>query len=454
MLKCLSKTTPFRVWNTSSIRNLFRTTNFCAETSLQEEVSCIQTKQSTALRGIQKSKIFDESSTNQTTHFSGRWCIDFLILFIFSFSFVSSLGITPALKTIDFFPGLNNNITFTAISENPEEVLDILIGGDLAEYVTTSAQTVTGSSSFVVSLQFPDTVPEPGKHSITVSLREKSSESSFIGTAVEIGAIISVFIPYPGLYGEISLSVPDSNVGERVPIEFHVINRGEQELNLSNVVIDFFTDEKFILHSMNFTPVIISAPGDRYFRKYLEGNVLQSGNYTARARINYEGTIREINSSFKVGSLNVYLVNFTKTLPSGGIHKFYINLRSSWNSLLSGVYVDVNLTNSLNEFYEFRTPSIDIKPWEEQTVISYFDTEKLSGEYNLQLKIVYPGNFSLFSDTITIIPQKSVLIYLIIGGSLIFLILIYFIINNLRKIKLFNRQKDLNYSSRLKKIKK
>ncbi len=47
---------------TLSTRNLFTLTNFCATNSYLEEFVCIQTKQGTTLRGIQKSFIFDESS--------------------------------------------------------------------------------------------------------------------------------------------------------------------------------------------------------------------------------------------------------------------------------------------------------------------------------------------------------------------------------------------------------
>jgi len=61
MSKCL-ETAHFSVRNTSSTRSLFTMTNFCAEISLQEEISCIQ-----------------KSSTNQTTPFKSWGCIDFLI---------------------------------------------------------------------------------------------------------------------------------------------------------------------------------------------------------------------------------------------------------------------------------------------------------------------------------------------------------------------------------------
>ncbi len=353
----------------------------------------------------------------------------FFLVFFFFFvlPFANSLGITPALKTIDFFPNTNVNLTFTAISEDPNGILDISIGGDLAPYAVSSAKTVTGSSSFIISLQFPEIMPEPGRHTITVSLKERPSESAFIGTSVEIGAVINVFIPYPGLYGELSLSIPDSNLGDKFPVELYVINRGEENLNISRVVVDFFDNENTIFHSMNFTPIIISAPGDRYFRKYID-DVLKAGNYLARARINYSNIIREVNETFRVGSLNIKIVNFTDTLPAGGIQKFYVTLESSWNSLFVGVYVDVNITNLLGESISFRTSSIDIGPWEQKTIESYIDTEKLKGIYTMQLKSVYPGSNESVSAVLTIVPKNIIIPYVIIAGILLLVILFIYLV--------------------------
>ncbi len=358
-----------------------------------------------------------------------------VLLLFFVLPFVDSLGITPAIKTIDFFPGTTVNLTFTAISEDPNGILDISIGGDLAPYAISSTKTIIGSSSFIVTLQFSEVIPEPGKHIITVSLKERPSESNFIGAIVEIGAVINVFIPYPGLYGEMSLSIPDSNLGDKVPVELHVINRGEEDINLSQVAIDFINHENNIFYSMNFTPVVISAPGDRYFRKYIDTDVLKAGNYLARAHIGYSNITREVNETFRVGSLNIKIINFTDTLPAKGIQRFYVTLESSWNSLLSGVYVDVNLTNLLGESINFRTSSIDIGPWEQKTIESYLDTEKLKGIYTMQLKSIYPGNNESVSTILTIIPKNNIVTYVIIAGFLILVIFIYLVVRHFRTSK-------------------
>ena len=55
MSKCLHKLQLLGCGCTLSTRNFSERRNFCAANSKSEEFACIQTKQRTALRGIQKS---------------------------------------------------------------------------------------------------------------------------------------------------------------------------------------------------------------------------------------------------------------------------------------------------------------------------------------------------------------------------------------------------------------
>ena len=63
-----------------------------------------------------------------------------IVIGIFSISFVSSLGVTPARTTIDFEPGLQREITFEVINSEGKEMNIVLAGdGELAEYISVSS---------------------------------------------------------------------------------------------------------------------------------------------------------------------------------------------------------------------------------------------------------------------------------------------------------------------------
>ncbi|MEK6811471.1 MAG: hypothetical protein AABX96_03110 [Nanoarchaeota archaeon] len=354
----------------------------------------------------------------------------FLLLFV-----VSSLGISPALKNIDFYPGAEVNITYTALSDDPEKVLDVSMGGDFAQYATSSVSTVKGTTSFLITLKFPMSA-EPGNHYLSVSLSERPSESEFIGTAVQIGGILTVIVPYPGLYGELKLSLPDGNVNDQIPVELRVINRGDQILHLKYISIDFISSGGYVARTLNFTPVDISSPGDRYFRKYLDAKGLDAGNYLGVARVSYGDVVREVNQSFRIGSLFVNITNYTDSIVSGGIQKFYVSLENLWNSPNYGVYVDVNISNNIGEHYFFRTPSVDLNPWEKKTVESYFDTENLLGIYKVILNASYGGKSTAVYGSLLVSKKSNIIIYYVVAlFAVLLLVLIYFIVKHFSRSK-------------------
>jgi len=358
-----------------------------------------------------------------------KYCLIFLIVFSF-IPYVSALGISPAVKHMDFIPNQEINITFYVLDSSPESFYDIVFnGGDLMPYSSISDNEVHGGGSFTLTINLPNAMSEPGEHTVSVSIKERPSEEAFINTLVEVGSVIKVFSPYPGLYGELTLGVPDGNVGDKIPVELHVINRGDQALSLNSVYIDFISGDGVVAKTLNFTPVDISSPGDRYFRKYLDTQGFVAGNYVARARVSYADIVREFNQSFRIGSLFVNITNYTNSIVSDGIQKFYVSLESLWNSPVSGVYVDVNASNNIGEQHIFRTPSADLSPWEKKTIESYFDTENLKGNYTLVLNASYNGKSTVVYGVLSVIEKVNLLVYsiaaLIIALSLA---LIYFIV--------------------------
>jgi hypothetical protein len=354
------------------------------------------------------------------------------LFILFFINHVSALGITPAVKNIDFVAGEEVNINFYVLDGQEGSTYDVALrGGSLAQYSSLSTDHVIGNSGFVLTIKFPESLDEPGPQTVGVSVKERPDESSFINTVVEVGAIVKTFVPYPGHYGDLELNIPDGNFDEQIPIELHVINRGDNSLDLTSVFVDFISTNGELTQKIEFTPVSIPVSGERYFRKYLEANKLSAGEYIGRAQLTYSGITREVNKSFKVGSLYVNIKNYTNFILSGGIRKFYVTLENKWNSPISGAYVDVNLTNDLTSNV-FRTPSIDLEPWQEKTIESYLDTTNLEGNYKLFLNASYHGQSSVLYGTIFVGQDNRLMIYTISAiVALIFFTLLYILLKRL-----------------------
>ncbi|MEK6894134.1 MAG: hypothetical protein AABX10_01595 [Nanoarchaeota archaeon] len=352
-----------------------------------------------------------------------------VLAFVFCISYVSSLGISPAIKNINFESGKQTNITFYVLDAVEGVEYDVNVrGGYLAQYSSVSATTVTGAGSFVLTINFPEKIDIPGEHTVSVSVKEKPSETSFINTLVEVGSIIKTFVPYPGYYGDLSLNIPDVNANDQIPVELYLINRGDNPLELSSVYVEFISSTGQSVKRVDFTPVTIPVSGDRYFRKYSDSSGIEPGNYIATGKVSYRDTIREVNRSFRVGSLFVNITNYTNSIRGDGIQRFYITLGSRWNSPIYGAYVDVNLTNGVYSTI-FRTPSIDIMPWEEKTIGSYIDTKGLDGYYDLYFNASYHGQSTLAIGRLYVGDNYSIIIYSVSALlAILFFIVLYIIL--------------------------
>src|SRR3989344_1401442 len=137
----------------------------------------------------------------------------FVILSILALTLnVSSLGLTPAKKEINFKPNLETYFNFKPLADENQEV-HVYAEGDLAEYVSFSKNILNGSEPFNVTIKFPESVEIPGRHKLYIVAEEKIDEelAATIGTRIIVKAVIYVDVPYPGKYLEI-LSFNSGNV--------------------------------------------------------------------------------------------------------------------------------------------------------------------------------------------------------------------------------------------------
>ncbi len=350
--------------------------------------------------------------------------IFFLILFS---SIVSaSLGISPAKKELNFVPGQKIIIQYSVFSDNPDKKLTLELSGELEPYATISTTEVIGGGTFFVTLDLPMSMAKPGPNHLGVEVKEEPPQNQFIGTAVNIISPVIVNVPYPGKYAEVSLLIPNGNVNEKIPVEVKVVNRGVEPLTLGTNV-RFYDSNGDEIETMDFDSVDIGVGEEKFFRRFLDTNGYVAGNYIAEAVVKYGGEETRLNSTFRIGSLSVRVVNFTNELPKGGIYKFYVELESQWNSDLAEIYADVNFTKDGNSIF-FRTPSIDLKAWQRTSITGYVDTSEMEGTYNTNVTLRYSGQQTSAEGTLRIKEGLNVTVVSLIVAGILVVLGIFFVI--------------------------
>ena len=360
--------------------------------------------------------------------------LSLFLLVLFSGFVSAALGITPARVQLDFVPGAEHEITYSILSDNPDISIGAEAGGGIfSEYITLSKKKFTGPGTFTLKIKFPDEIEPPGEHTISIGAKEFPSEDRFIGTSVEIRGIIKVFVPYPGRYAEAKLSIPDGNVGDLLPVEVYVINRGKERIT-ADVRVDFFEKEGDIVNRMHFIPVDLESTNDRFFRKYLNTSGIKPGDYVAQAVVDYGEESIMIDKAFRVGSLFVRINNFTEELPQKGIERFFIDIESRWNGYLSEVSADVNISNDLGSVV-FRTPSVDLGAWEKDTLVGFVDASGLEGKYKTDIVLNYAGEQSFASGFLVIRVLDLRMLIILVAGIVILIIIIILALWKLRNRK-------------------
>lgn len=346
-----------------------------------------------------------------------RWLFSvFLLFFVLNISLTSaSLGIAPSKKEFQFVPGEKYTVVYSLISDNPDQQLSLHVEGDLAKYVKLDKDTVVGPETFTATINLPQEIATPGEHRIFIGANEKPREDQFLGTSINIRAVVIVFVPYPGTYAEAELSVPNGNTGELIPVEVRVINRGKEDLNV-NTRVDFFSSEGLV-NSFSFTPVQVKSGLDQYFRRYLNATDYKPGNYYAEATIDYGQTLK-VNRTFSIGSLFVNITNFTQSIRGSGVQKFYVGIKSLWNNNVPEVYADVNLSNE-SFSTTFRTPSADLNGWAEKQLTGFVDVGNMKGTYNSEITLRYLGQTTLVTGTLFIGSAFSYLTMALIAGGVL-----------------------------------
>jgi hypothetical protein len=356
----------------------------------------------------------------------------FAIFFVFnSFSVYAALGLGPAKREVNFAPNYEFSVDYILVGVPSNQKLEVYAKGDLSEYVEFDKINLTGEDRFKATVKLPLNAEKPGPNELFIGVREVVEKGAGIGARLAVEALITINVPYPGQYAEISLLLRNVNAGEPIPFVVKVNNLGKEDI-LASANIEIYSGEEKI-ETLNLGNKYIKTQTKENFAKELETGDYKPGPYKAVATV-YYGKTAETEGEFRIGTLLVDIINWTSEFEKGKINKFDIEIESLWNSKIDDIYAEVRITDDGEIIDSFKTPSLSLKPWKKAVLKGYFNTEKVnSGPYKAEIKLFYEGETTEKIVDIRVVVsgllasiKNNIIIIIVLAAILIVIIVVYF----------------------------
>lgn len=341
-----------------------------------------------------------------------------IIIIIFDLKSVSAVGIlSPGERPyINFKPNLEKTITYGVNSNMaiPMEV-SLSVGGDLAQYVKLSQDSVflnPGETKyFSVTINFPSEIEAtPGENRITVSATENPPRGAGITAVASVKDWFTIFIPYPGKYAIISFEV--NNVNETANFKVIVQNLGKDNVDNAKASIDIFGPSEAGFDKKIATLFTEEKAVKGESREELYANLNTAGyypgEYKAVATINFDSNSTVKERLFKIGSLDIKIINNTVNFQKNSINKFDIEIESRWNNKIENVYAEVMIYKDNQKIGSLKTSNTDLNPWEKKILTTYWDTGNLGeGEYDSTISLHYNDRITAKDNKLYIMFEKE-----------------------------------------------
>lgn len=327
----------------------------------------------------------------------------FLFVFLFLFVEVNALGVTPARRTIDFSPSLNQKNSFTIVNpENRNLDLNINVRGEIAQYIQLETKKISLSSeesSVVVfyTLNLPEELT-PGTNIGEIVISEAASEATgenFIGATLSVVTQVYVYVPYPGRYADARMNILNADANNDVTFIFPIANLGEFDLNEIYANIDVYSSLNQKVASFNTNSISVKSQEKQDLIYKWNANDLEKGNYNARAAVIYEDKVINLDGTFSVGSATLELQDLTvDDFNLGEIVKVDMLVENKWSEKISGAKSIMEIYGKQGNILErVVSPDYDIDGLSKEIMSAYWDTQGVyEGDYDTKVILEYANN--------------------------------------------------------------
>jgi len=343
-----------------------------------------------------------------------------VIIILLNSLLVQGLGITPSRVTLKFVPNYvyEGEVCFQ-ISGFAH--LNVTPGGEFKDnIVLLNAQDESfyplDQGCLQYKLKMPASIDKPGSHRTLIYGVEVPDETSGLMVAVvRVAHQIDIIVPYPGKYLEITdFSAQNQDAGSPVPFTLSFVNKGNETVEQARATIFVYDKDDQQVGIINTGTANNIVPDQaRVLSATWDSGAYREGNYHAFVELNYDdGAKNNASTNFKLGGLDVNLVNYTREIIIGQeLRKFSVIVDSIWSETVNGarVFVSVfNYSNSSEAITSFETLTRDIPPWGTETLEGYINISSLNiGQYDLKMNLSFEGITKPYDGKLSIINEPE-----------------------------------------------
>ena len=313
----------------------------------------------------------------------------------------------------DFIPGTTEEYEFKLVTTSQfTQDYEFYTKGEFADIISFDpperlSNVYPGDSPrFKIILTYPQQLDRPGGiYELRAGVIETvaSSGGTFgAKTAVEVPIFVRVL--YPGKYLKASLDAPDVNIGQFVNMKLRLENWGKEDLEKVDAVVNVYDPNNRTMATIYSSNGKIPSRESKDAQITVDTTGYSPGEYTVVADIDYDGKKLEISDIFKVGSLNLELVDYTQEFLKGRINPFDITVKSGWNSPMDDVYAVVSINGK-----ELQTPTTVINPWSTKVLRTYWDNNNTEvREYDGTITLHFSGESEEHPIKVMVVKEMRV----------------------------------------------
>ena len=324
----------------------------------------------------------------------------FIILALAQINQLSSIGITPGRTTVDFSPGLSQDIQFSIVNTEHKDMNVVLfVRGDFNEsillekaFVSLSASENSKELSYRFTL--PNRIDKPGKYVAEIVAMEVPADSeekgAFVGATVAVASQLYIYVAYPDKYleGEVNIVLDDSG---KVVFFVPIVNRGDLDIVSARAIIDVYTPLNEKVATIETTPEsLLSLQRVELAAEWIPN--VNPGKYLAVVTVLYDNEALELHKEFSIGESLVDIEEvYVKDFQLGEIAKFNALINNKWSSEIKDAFLNILVYNDEGQIMaDFKSPTYDLAPLSKSEMVSYWDTAGVHrGEYDGKLILRY-----------------------------------------------------------------
>ena len=341
-------------------------------------------------------------------------------------------------RPIVYVPGDTYTFPFSVSDYGYDATLSV--DGDWAQYATMSEITMPrpGVKEFSVTIDPPDSPDTPGIHIVYVGAMEKKPPGAGVGAIAKVQKAIMFKVLFPHKALSAQLVASDANVGEASLMQVSVTSETLQTLRAVRALVEVQDLSGNTVGSAQTEMVSLQLGETRVLTAPFSTADLRPATYVALATVTYDENVTSAEDSFRVGTLQVAILNVTKNITAGAIAPFSIEIESGWNDPIASLYGELFLLGA----QAMKTPTLDtLAPFGKASLSGYVDATALEpGGYNATIVVHFGENSTAANSNLEVLaPSKpaaavGISIATVFGAfSVVVIVILAYLLLNRRK---------------------